>query len=56
MVMTLEEALELVVNEAEVSAIGESTDQNKLVLSACKMLRDHLKLINEIESENYEIL
>ena len=40
--MTLEEALELVVNEAEVSALGENTDQHLVILKACEIVRKHL--------------
>ena len=40
--MTLEEALEIVLNEAEVSALGETTDEHLVVLKACKILRKHL--------------
>jgi len=40
--MTLEEALELVVNEAEVSAIGERTDEHLVILKACEIVRKHL--------------
>jgi len=40
--MKLEEALEIVVNEAEVSAIGDSTDEHLIILNACEIVREYL--------------
>lgn len=40
--MTLQEALEIVVNEAEVSAIGDRTDEHLVILKACEIVRDYL--------------
>ena len=38
--MNFKEALGIVVDEAEVSAIGESTDENLQVLKACKIVEE----------------
>lgn len=40
--MKLEEALEIVVNEAEVSALGETTDEHLVILKACEVVREYL--------------
>ena len=40
--MSLEEALGIVVNEAEISALGESTDEHLVILKACEIVRDFL--------------
>jgi hypothetical protein len=40
--MKLEEALEIVVNEAEVSALGETTDEHLIILKACEIVREYL--------------
>jgi len=40
--MTLKKALEIVLNEAEVSAIGESTDEHLVILKACEIVRKYL--------------
>lgn len=40
--MKLEEALEIVLNEAEVSALGDRTDEHLVVLKACEIVREYL--------------
>lgn len=40
--MSLEEALSIVVNEAEISALGERTDEHLVILKACEIVRDFL--------------
>ena len=40
--MNLEEALSIVVNEAEVSALGERTDEHLVILKACEIVREFL--------------
>lgn len=37
--MKLEQALELVLNEAEVSALGESSDEHSQILSAVELVQ-----------------
>jgi len=36
------EAIQIIINEAEVSAIGESTEEHKIVLDACKKAQNWL--------------
>lgn len=40
--MTLIEAMRIVVNEAEVSALGDSTDEHLVILKACEIVREYL--------------
>ena len=40
--MTTIEAIQIIINEAEVSAIGESTEENKIVLEACEKVQHWL--------------
>ena len=41
--MNFREAIEIVLDEAEVSAIGESTDENLKVLDACKIVEQFVR-------------
>ena len=41
-------AMQIVVNEAEVSAIGENTEEHKRILEACKVVQDY---INKTQDE-----
>jgi len=41
--MNLEEAMELVLNEAEVSALGDKSDQQKKLLGAVEVVRSFYK-------------
>ena len=40
--MNFKEALNIVVNEAEVSAIGERTDEHLRILKACEIRKNEL--------------
>ena len=40
--MTTIEAIQIIIDEAEVSAIGESTEENKIVLEACEKVQHWL--------------
>ena len=42
------EAIQIIINEAEVSAIGESTEENKRVLDACKKVQNWLDSFPEL--------
>jgi hypothetical protein len=59
--MKVTEELQIIIDEAEVSAIGESTDENKRVLEACKKVQNWLDSfpelldsISELHSESLE--
>lgn len=41
--MNFREAIEIVLDEAEVSATGESTDEHKKVLDACKIVDQFIR-------------
>lgn len=36
------EAIQIIINEAEVSAIGENTEEHEIVLDACKIAQNWL--------------
>ena len=40
--MTLTEAMNIVVNEAEISALGDNTDEHLVILKACEIVREYL--------------
>ena len=46
--MKVTEELQIIIDEAEVSAIGESTDENKRVLKACKKVQNWLDSFPEL--------
>ena len=45
--MNFKEALNIVVNEAEVSAIGERTDEHLRILKACEIVNQFAKYLPE---------
>ncbi len=52
--MNLGQALELVLNEAEVSAIGENTEENQKVLKAVELIEIFYEEHGH-QFENYEV-
>ena len=53
--MTIIEAIQIIVNEAEVSAIGESTEEHKKVLEACEKVQHWLNNMISFISKNKHI-
>lgn len=48
MIMKVTKELQIIIDEAEVSAIGENTEENRKVLDACKKVQNWLDSFPEL--------